>query len=786
MAQPPSSSTKATRAIPVPTALDAAGFGSRLAAPLSSFIGREAEIEEIANLLRQDGVRLVTLTGPGGVGKTRLALQVVGRAGQAFADGTAAVSLAPVVNPSMVVDAIAQTLDVRHAPDRTIAEGLADLLQNVELLLLLDNFEHVVEAGRDIANLIAVCPDLTVLVTSREVLHLSGEHDVSVSPLPLPAAAAESPLASITASPAVRLFAERTRAAWSGFELTETNAPVVADICRRLDGLPLAIELAAARVIHLPLSALLERLDHSLPVLTGGPRDQPARQQAMRNTIAWSYDLLPREEQVLFRRLAVFAGGFTIDAAESVAADEISDVLAAISSLIDKSLLRQDTSPLPTPRYLMLETIREFALEQLEKSGEATLTSARHATHFKALTENVASIFYWGESDDRLAQIAAELPNLRAATVWALANGRAELALRFGLATRTFMISTNPREAFLWFEAMLNVPDIDPLVRADALWVAAVLAALTDLPQAAAFGDESRAIAAAHSDRAREVRALDIFAITAEWSGDFDMATALHREGLAIISALPDDPEVQVQRAWFVCSLADEHLWRNEPALARPLAEEALAWWRQAGMTWAIPFALQTLGAAACMLGDHETAAAHYGEALARRIELGDLWGTAGILEGIAGMAGGLGNRHEAVALLGAAAAQRDRLGVDRGPHWLRGKQVREAMQAQMTESAFPAAWDAGQALTYQQAIEQAQRVLADAQMSGDTSPGELTPREREVLVLIIAGCSNTEIGDRLYISTRTAQTHVTHILAKLDVATRTEAAARAVREGLV
>ena len=765
---------------------ETASHGTPLRAPLSSFIGREEEIEDITQLLQRPGVRLVTLTGPGGVGKTRLALRVVERLAHEFADGATVVSLAPIPDHALVSAAIAEAFGVRSAPGHPISNLLTDTLGDKDALLLLDNFEHVIGAGHEIAALLATSPRLKMLVTSRAVLHLSGEHDVSVGPLQLPSERGEQAWHIVAESPAVRLFVERANSASASFELTADNSATVARICHRVDGLPLAIELAAARVTHLPLPALLERLDQSLPMLMGGPRDQPVRQQAMSNTIAWSYDLLPPEEQALFRKLAVFAGGFTIDAAESVVADEISDVLAVISSLIDKSLLRQDPIPLPMPRYLMLETIREFALEQLEKSGEATLTSARHAAHFKALTENAASIFYWGERDDRLAQIAAELPNLRAATVWALANGQAELALRFGLATRTFMISTNPREAFLWFEAMLNVPDIDPLVRADALWVAAVLAALTDIPRAAALGGESRAIAAAHSDRAREVRALDIYAITAEWSGDFDTATALHQEGLAIISALPDDPEVQVQRAWFLCRLADEHLWRNEAALARPLAEEALARWRQAGMTWAIPFALQTLGAAACMLGNQEAAAAYYDEALSQRIELGDLWGTAGILEGIAGVAAGLGNRHEAVALLGAAAAQRDRLGVDRGPHWLRGKQVREAMQAQMTGADFSAAWDAGQALTYQQTIEHAQRVMADAQMPGDTSPGELTPREREVLVLIVAGCSNTEIGDRLFISARTAQTHVTHILAKLDVTTRTEAAAQAVRDGLV
>ena len=756
-----------------------------LIAPLSSFIGREQEIAAIVNLLRQPGVRLVTLTGPGGVGKTRLALQIADRLQREFADGSAAVSLAPVVDASLVLSVIAQTLGISPAPDRSFEEALADLLLNREQLLLLDNFEHLVGAGRDIAALLAACPTLKVLVTSRAVLRLSGEHDVAVGPLQLPTEVTGPSTASIAAAPAVRLFVDRARAARSDFALTGTNAIVIAEICRRLDGLPLAIELAAARVAHLPVESMLERLDPSLPVLTGGARDQPTRQQTMRDTIAWSYDLLSPEDQFLFRRLAAFVGGFTLDAAEAVAATDGPDVLAGISSLIDKSLVRQAPEAGQVPRYFMLETIREFALEQLAGNGEAALASARHAAYFKTLTENVTASFYWGDDQDRLAQITDDLPNLRSAATWALTNDQAELALHFGLATVTLLISSNPQDGLRWFEAILDVPDLDPLVRSDALCVAATLWVLTDTHRATMLATESRAIAAAHGDRLREARALDQVAISAEWSGEFDLATKFHTEGLAILGELPDDEEIRGLRAWFKCNIADEHLWRNNPELARPLADAALTWWRQTGMQWAIPFALQTLGAASSMQGDQQAASTFYGEALTLRNEHGDLWGTAGILDGIAGVAVGIGKRHEAVVLLGAASAARARLGVKRGPHWLRGKQVREAVKSQMTATNFAAAWDTGEALTHHQAIEEARRVLDDAQTPGGASPVGLTPREHEVLTLIVAGLSNTEIGDRLFISTRTAQTHVTNILGKLCVSTRTEAAAKAVRDGL-
>ena len=763
------------------------GGESALSSPLSSFIGREREIETITDLLRHEEVRLVTLTGPGGVGKTRLALQVVDRLASTFADGITTVSLAPVADHTLVGRAVAQALGVRGTPGRAITEALVDHLADKHTLLLLDNFEHVVEAGPEIARLLASCPRLQALVTSRTVLHIAGEHDVSVGPLSLPAELDERSFSTVAASPAVRLFSERARAASSPFELTGDNSAMVAQICRRVDGLPLAIELAAARVAHLPLPALLERLEHRLPLLTGGPREGPVRQRTIRSTIAWSYDLLAPPDKTFFRMLAVFVGGFTLDAAAAIAGKGAGDVLDQISSLIDKSLLRQDPSRSEAPRYMMLETVREFALEQLEESGMASAASERHAAHFRALTDDAVSSFYWGESDVRLAKIFAELPNLRAATDWALATGQAELALRFGLATRTFMTTTNPREAFRWFEAMLNVPDIDPLVRADALWVAAVLAATSsDMTQAAGFAEETRAIAAALGDHAREVRALDICAITAEWRGDYDAATALHRQGLAIIDAFPGDPEVQVQRAWFIYSLADEHVWRNDPQLAIPLAAEALAWWREAGLTWSLPFALQTLGAAACMLGDIAASATHYSEALTLRTELGDPWGTAGIVEGIAGIAAALGKRHQAVTLLAAAAATRDRLGVSRGPHWLRGKQILDAMQAEMSDARFSTAWDAGLALSYQGAVEAARRLLADAQAPDEGAPAGLSARELEVLSLIVEGRSNPQIADALFISPRTVQNHVTSILSKLGVASRTEAAAHAVREGLV
>ncbi|CAA9520147.1 MAG: hypothetical protein AVDCRST_MAG73-127, partial [uncultured Thermomicrobiales bacterium] len=345
-----------SRAQPVPLAPrpDQDRTGARLPAPLTSFVGREREIETVAALLRREGVRLVTLTGPGGVGKTRLAVRVAEEVAGEYPDGVVFVALAPVQDPELVLSAIAQVLGVRETGDQSLAERLAGALHERRLLLVLDNFEQVIDTGPQIARLVAACPRLTALVTSRVVLRLSGEHDVSVQPLPLPEADSEAMTAE---TDAVRLFLARARAARAGFVPTDADTIAVAAICRRLDGLPLAIELAAARVAHLPPAALLARLEQRLPLLTGGPRDAPLRQQTMRDAIAWSYDLLPAEEQALFRRLAVFAGGFTLDAAEAVAGDAALSVFDALCALVDASLVQRADGPGERdpdgPRYLL-------------------------------------------------------------------------------------------------------------------------------------------------------------------------------------------------------------------------------------------------------------------------------------------------------------------------------------------------------------------------------------------------------------------------------------------------
>jgi len=407
------------------------------------FIGREKEIAAVTRLLKRSDVRLVTLTGPGGVGKTRLSLHVAAELSDDFADGMFVVALAPLNDPTQVVPAIAQILAISETSDRPLFALLQAFLKEKQLLLLLDNFEQVGDAAVMLAELLAACRRLKIMVTSRMRLQVRAEHEFVVPPLSVPTLKHLPDLKTLSHYEAVALFIERAQATKSDFSVTNANAPAVAAICAHLDGLPLAIELAAARVKHFSPHTLLARLEQGLSILSGGARDLPARQQTLRGAIAWSYDLLSPEEQKLFRHLAVFVDGWSLEAAEAICMARgrlAEDMLDGMASLVDKSLLRQEESAAGETRFWMLQTLREFGLEQLVVRGELEVTRQAHAEYYLRLAEEAQPSLQATEQGKWLVRLEQEHENLRAALFWLLAQARggseqskqqAEQALRF-------------------------------------------------------------------------------------------------------------------------------------------------------------------------------------------------------------------------------------------------------------------------------------------------------------------------------------------------------------------
>ncbi|MFQ5794790.1 MAG: BTAD domain-containing putative transcriptional regulator [Candidatus Bipolaricaulia bacterium] len=459
---------------------------NNLPIPLTRFIGRDKERAVVQVRLLDEEMRLLTLTGPGGTGKTRLGLQVVADLIDHFEDGACFVDLAPISDPGLVVSTIAQTLGVKEAEGRPLLDILKASLRGKQMLLVLDNFEQVVAAAPQVVELVAACPQLKVLVTSREPCHVRGEHVFPVPPLALPGSDGKRPLAieRLTQYEAVRLFIERAVAVKPDFAVTDENAPAVAEICIRLDGLPLAIELAAARIKLLSPQALLARLGNRLKLLTGGARDLPACQQTLRDTIDWSYDLLNTGERTLFERLSVFVGGGTLEAAEAVCigADNLElkmDILDGLASLVDKNLLRRKEQADGEPRFLILETIREYGLERLEASGESEAIRRTHADYYLALAEQAEPKLEGPDQRMWLDRLEVEHDNLRAALVWFEQNGEAEAELRLGGALWGFWhMRGYLSEGRRWLEGALakgEDRDVSASVRAKALHGAGVL-----------------------------------------------------------------------------------------------------------------------------------------------------------------------------------------------------------------------------------------------------------------------------------------------------------------------
>ncbi|MFQ5796017.1 MAG: BTAD domain-containing putative transcriptional regulator [Candidatus Bipolaricaulia bacterium] len=692
---------------------------NNLPIPLTRFIGREKELNAVQKHLLDEDVRLLTLTGVGGTGKTRLGLQVAADLIAHFEDGAYFMNLAPISDPGLVVSTIAQTLGIKETGGQSLFDSLKESLRDRQILLLLDNFEPVVAAAPQVVGLLEAYPRLKLLVTSREPCHVSGEHVFPVPPLTLPKSDLKPPppIEHLVQYEAVRLFIERALAVKLDFAVTRESAPAIAEICIRLDGLPLAIELAAARITLLSPQAILERLGSRLELLTGGARDLPARQQTLRDTIDWSYDLLDAGEKTLFERLSVFVGGCTLEAAEAVCSgvddlEQEMDILDGLASLVDKNLLRQEERAEGEPRFLMLETIREYGLERLEASGktEAEAIRCTHADYYLDLAEAAEPrIGWWGgpEQGIWLNWLEVEHDNLRAALAHFEQIGEVEAGLRLGGALRSFwFLRGSPSEGRRWLEGALKQGgSVSAPVRAKALLGAGWLAwRQSDYEQATALLEESLALFQELGDKEGIAGSLNRLGLVACSEGDLGRAAALCEEALTLYRELGDKLGI----ADSILYLGHVAQYQDDLGRATALYEESLVLCRGLENKQGIALSLFHLGNVAVGQGDLGRAVALYEESLILRQEIGDKGGIALCLEGLAGVACANGQPEQAARLFGAAEALREAIGFPLMPPdrtLLDYDRNVAAVRAELSEDAFEAAWTEGRAMTLEQAI---------------------------------------------------------------------------------
>jgi len=682
---------------------------SNLPAPGSAFVGRDTELAAAKKLLLRDEVRLVTATGPGGIGKSRLALEVARQVNEAFPGGVYFVPLAAVKDPGLLALAIVQALQIRETANQSPLEILREYLQNslnAPALLLIDNFEHMVEAAPALAELLAVAPKLKLLVTSRAALHVRDEHEFPVPPLALPDNRAKPSLEILAQCSAIALFVQRAAAVKPNFALTEENAPIIAEICLRLDGLPLAIELAAARIKLLSPAAMRSRLASSLQLLTGGARDLPARQQTLRQAIDWSYDLLSEPEQRLFRRLSVFLGGCTLEAVESVCdtkQDLGVDVLDGMSSMVDKSLARQIEQADGEPRFVMLETISEYARGKIAESGEEAATRRSHAAYCLVLAEESGAEDTAENQAGWVDRLEIESQNLRAALEWLIETGHAEWGLRLGVALfRFWERHERLTEARDWLAKLLKMSGAaaPSSLRVRALFSAGVLASeqrdypvamelLTksvelarqlqdprtlavslnalavvsreqgDLAAARALFEESLVCWKQLEDAQAVARGLSNLAGIANLQQDYQRARSLYEESLAIFRELGD----RTGQAWALNHQGDVARDQGDSAAARSLYEQSLTDFRELGDRWGVAGSLADLGNLAREQHDYRTADAQYRESLELFQELEHKRGIARVLESFACSAAAQSQPERGLRLAGAAAALRQSIG---------------------------------------------------------------------------------------------------------------------------
>ncbi|GAA1813809.1 LuxR C-terminal-related transcriptional regulator [Agromyces neolithicus] len=804
---------------------------SALPADTTSFVGRGREVDRVQRLLADS--RLLTLTGPGGIGKTRLAIEAARRSPKRFVGGIFFVELAGLREPQLLLATIGRAIGVGEFDGSSTITAVAERLGRPETLLILDNFEHIVSASPDVARLLAASPTLRVLVTSRTPLHLAAEQEYLVSPLELagPEAMVSTEIARGIES--LALFAERARAVRPDFALTERSLHAIVEICRRLDGLPLAIELAAARMKVLSAEALLHRLDRRLPALATGPTDVPDRQRTVQATITWSYELLDRVEQHDLSRLGVFVGGFTLAAAADVLAGSAdrphADVLDQLSDLVDQSLLQVEPDESGSVRFGMLETIRQFALDQL--TG-AELMSVRdsHLDFHIGLAEVV-------ERDEQAAQshrLAVESDNIRAALAHALARGDGERLLRLGGALdRRFWLAIGDldlSEARRWLEAgLVTGVDVFGRVRARALQRLASTHALSSERWLSAL-DEALSEYERAGDEDGMAETLCALGLTDVYRGDLATADERLQRGLALARRASAGIVLHVDLLTALGLLAYR---RGDDGLGRDHFEVALRLARQSGDASRVATTLGHLGHLAMTeadaaraqqllaesvelartIGDPELLTSVLSELASARLASGELdtarllvldaahlsrrlnwWFGVMVLDALAQWFFVVGDVEEAVRCLSAADRTRPDTEMNWDPERVSARNVlADRARSALHRAAFDAAWATAEVMSRSSVLDQAVSAMRATEV-GSHEPakhrarvhGALSARELEVLGLIADGRSDGEIATELYISKKTASVHVAHIKDKLGVGSRVEIATEGIRRGLV